>query len=108
MPSESQARLQRELAEDLRRLENRKQKRSLTELVGVNLCSNDYLGLATHPKLREAIVQAVQEAPRIGGTGSRLLSGDLAEWDVVEAGFAQLDGARAAQTFSTGYDAKLS
>ena len=107
MPSESQARLQRELAEDLRRLENRKQKRSLTELVGVNLCSNDYLGLATHPKLREAIVQAVQEAPRIGGTGSRLLSGHLAEWDVVEADFAQFAGTEAALYFSSGYAANL-
>src|SRR2546425_8739623 len=107
MPSESQARLQRELAEDLRRLENRKQKRSLTELVGVNLCSNDYLGLATHPKLREAIVQAVQEAPRIGGTGSRLLSGHLAEWDVVEADFAQFAGTEAALYFGSGYAANL-
>ncbi len=107
MPSESQARLQRELAEDLRRLENRKQKRSLIELVGVNLCSNDYLGLATHRKLREAIVQAVQEAPRIGGTGSRLLSGHLAEWDVVEADFAQFAGTEAALYFGSGYAANL-
>ena len=107
MPSESQARLQRELAEDLRRLENRKQKRSLIELVGVNLCSNDYLGLATHPKLREAIVQAVQEAPRIGGTGSRLLSGHLAEWDVVEADFAQFARTEAALYFGSGYAANL-
>jgi len=107
MPSESQARLQRELADDLRRLENRKQKRSLIELVGVNLCSNDYLGLATHRKLREAIVQAVQEAPRIGGTGSRLLSGHLAEWDVVEADFAQFAGTEAALYFGSGYAANL-
>ena len=107
MQSESQARLRRELADDLRELDARNQRRWLTELAGVNLCSNDYLGLSTHPKLREAIVQAVQEAPRLGGTGSRLLSGHLAEWDVLETDFAKFAGTEAALYFNSGYAANL-
>jgi len=47
-------------------------RRSLAEIRGVNLCSNDYLGLAEHPKLHEAAINTVTRARKVGGTGSRL------------------------------------
>ena len=99
--------LQRELAQGLRNLEDRSQRRSLVELRGVNLCSNDYLGLAEHPALRAAVLEAVQESPRLAGTGSRLLSGQARAWDEIENEFAQFVGSEAALYFGSGYAANV-
>lgn len=98
---------QRELAQGLRDLEDRSQRRSLAEIRGVNLCSNDYLGLAQHPALRAAVLEAVLEAPGLGGTGSRLLSGHARVWDELENEFAQFVGTEAALYFGSGYAANV-
>lgn len=107
MLSKMQAHLRAELAEDLRALEVRHQRRSLAELAGKNFCSNDYLGLAAHPILREAVLRAVEEVPRVGATGSRLLSGHAAVWDELEAEFAAFAGTEAALYFGSGYAANI-
>jgi 8-amino-7-oxononanoate synthase len=107
MPSELNDLLRRELESGLRGLEQRSQRRSLAEIRGVNLCSNDYLGLAEHPALRAAVVDAVREAPRVGGTGSRLLSGYAAEWEELEQEFAKFVGTEAALYFASGYAANV-
>lgn len=107
MPSELNGWLRRELEAALSGLEVRNQRRSLAEMRGVNLCSNDYLGLATDARLREAVLSAVRDAPRIGGTGSRLLSGHFAVWDEIEEEFAQFAGTAAALYFGSGYAANL-
>jgi len=60
------------LSEGLKALEQQHQLRSLAEIRGIDLCSNDYLGLAHHPVLREALARAVEKAARVGGTASRL------------------------------------
>ena len=60
MPTERHGSLERELEEELRELEARSQRRSLCEITGVNLCSNDYLGLAEDERLRSAVVEAVR------------------------------------------------
>jgi hypothetical protein len=72
MPSDALAIWKEELRKGLRALEERSLRRSLAEIHGVNLCSNDYLGLAEHPKLHEAAINAVTRARKVGGTGSRL------------------------------------
>jgi 8-amino-7-oxononanoate synthase len=107
MPSEFSSKLQQELEEGLRALKARSQRRSLVELSGVNFCSNDYLGLAENPKLKEAVIAAMQAAPRVGGTGSRLLSGNFAIWEEVEAEFAEFAGTEAALYFGSGYAANV-
>jgi len=107
MSSKSHASLLQELEAGLRGLEARSQLRSLVEIQGVNLCSNDYLGLSLHPGLKEAILWAVQQAPRVGGTGSRLLSGHAAIWEEVEEEFAGFAGTEAALYFGSGYTANL-
>jgi 8-amino-7-oxononanoate synthase len=96
-----------ELESGLRELESRSQRRSLSEIAGVNLCSNDYLGLAEDPRLREAVLEAVRRAPRVGGTGSRLLSGHLGLWDELESEFAEFAGTAAALYFGSGYAANV-
>ena len=79
---------QGELQAELRELEAREQRRSLAEIHGTNLCSNDYLELSRHPALKEAVERAVRDAKHIGGTGSRLLSGHAAAWEQLEEEFA--------------------
>jgi 8-amino-7-oxononanoate synthase len=107
MPSESHSSLLRDLEAGLTVLEERNQRRSLAELEGVNLCSNDYLGLAENPALKEAVLGAMRDSSRCGGTGSRLLSGHAGIWDELEEEFGAFAGTEAALYFGSGYAANL-
>jgi 8-amino-7-oxononanoate synthase len=91
------------LREGLRALQEQGLKRTLVEIQGVNFCSNDYLGLAEHAGLREVVVQAVGNAGRVGGTGSRLLSGQAEHWRELEEEFAKFAGTESSLFFSSGY-----
>jgi 8-amino-7-oxononanoate synthase len=68
--------------------------------------SNNYLGLTTHPKVRQAATDAVQ---RYGTscTGSRFLNGTLALHKQLEEELADFVGKEAALVFSTGYQVNL-
>jgi 8-amino-7-oxononanoate synthase len=88
-------------------LEERNLCRTLAEIQGINFCSNDYLGLAENPALRQSLVESVGHASRVGGTGSRLLSGQTEDWRELEERFAEFAGTEAALFFSTGYSANL-
>ncbi len=83
------------------------QLRELAEIHGVNLCSNDYLALSDDPRLKDAVVQAVANARSVSSTGSRLLSGQSAEWENIEKEFAAFAGTEAALCFSSGYAANM-
>jgi len=107
MPSDTLSTWQARLYEGLRKLEERSQRRSLEEIPGVNFCSNDYLGLAASPVLRERVAEAVRNAERVGGTGSRLLSGQTEKWRELEENFAKFAGTEAALFFTTGYAANV-
>jgi 8-amino-7-oxononanoate synthase len=95
------------LGKGLLELEQQHQRRSLVELRGVDFCSNDYLGLAEHPALKEAVVEAVEKASRVGGTASRLLSGQTEGWRSLEEEFAKFAGTEAALFFGSGYAANV-
>ncbi len=107
MPSNALATWKEELRKGLCALDARNLRRSLAEVHGVNLCSNDYLGLAEHRKLREAAIDAVTHARKVGGTGSRLLSGQTEEWRSLEEEFAKFAGTEDALFFSSGYVANV-
>jgi 8-amino-7-oxononanoate synthase len=107
MPSEFNESLLAELQAALRELESRSQRRTLVEISGVSLCSNDYLGLADNPSLKQSVIEAVTRAARIGGTGSRLLSGHAAVWNELEEEFAAFAGSEAALYFGSGYAANI-
>ena len=107
MPSDALSAWKDRLHEGLRGLEARSQRRSLAEIHGVNFCSNDYLGLAQHPGLRAEVAEAVRIAEEVGGTGSRLLSGQTEEWQELEDEFAKFAGTESALFFTTGYAANV-
>jgi len=107
MPSEVLKCWNTSLRQGLRALEERNQLRTLAEIHGVNLCSNDYLGLAENPVLKQAALDALQNASRVGGTGSRLLSGQTETWRKLEEEFAKFAGTESALFFTTGYAANL-
>ncbi len=70
------------------------------------LGSNNYLGLTTHPKVREASVAAIRDFGT-GMTGSRFLNGTLKMHEELEAKLADFLGKEAALVFTTGYQANL-
>jgi len=107
MPSEFQRKFTGELQSGLRNLRAQDQRRTLAEVAGIDLCSNDYLGLAAHPALREAVLEALTTASRVGGTASRLLSGQAAIWDQLESEFAEFCGSESALYFGSGYAANI-
>jgi len=68
----------------------------------LNFSSNDYLGLANHPGLKEAAREAIAEFGT-GAGASRLICGSLAPHHVLEETLAQFKGTEAALSFSSGY-----
>jgi len=68
--------------------------------------SNNYLGLTTHPKVREAAIEAIK---RYGTscTGSRFLNGTLAMHEQLEHELAEWVGMESALVFSTGMQTNL-
>jgi 8-amino-7-oxononanoate synthase len=70
------------------------------------LCSNNYLGLADHPQVREAAADA---AMRLGvGTGaSRLVSGTMTIHRELEQRLAAFEGSEACLLFGSGYLANV-
>jgi 8-amino-7-oxononanoate synthase len=95
------------IAHELDALRAQSQFRTLDTPGGVNLNSNDYLGLASDPRMKRAVLDAVAHATTVGSTGSRLLSGNAREWEEAERSFAQFAGTEAALYFGSGYAANV-
>ncbi|MDA8150844.1 MAG: aminotransferase class I/II-fold pyridoxal phosphate-dependent enzyme [Nitrospiraceae bacterium] len=74
-----------------------------------SLSSNNYLGLAGHPKVIEASIEALRKSGA-GSTGSRYLSGNHPLNEALETRIAHFKskGAGAGLIFSSGYHANLS
>jgi 8-amino-7-oxononanoate synthase len=70
------------------------------------LCSNNYLGLADHPRVREAAARAASELG--AGTGaSRLVSGTMDVHRTLESALAAFEGSEDCVLFGSGYLANL-
>jgi 8-amino-7-oxononanoate synthase len=98
--------LERRIRRELQDIDDAGLRRQLRPPSGIDLSSNDYLKLATHPLLTQAMAQAAA-AEGCGSTGSRLLRGDRAAFHRVERRFAQFKGAEKALYFGSGYAANL-
>jgi len=72
----------------------------------VDFCSNDYLGLAAHPQVIEAFIDAAR-MHGVGARASHLITGHQSEHDALERELAAYTGRERAIVFSTGYMANL-
>src|ERR1700748_1154314 len=77
--------------------------RSLKPRAGIDFSSNDYLGLAHSPRIKQAVSEALEAGTAIGSGGSRLLRGNCEEHETLEAEAAKFFGAETALFFGTGY-----
>ena len=98
--------LERRVRARLDRLEAHGLKRSLQEPSGIDLCSNDYLGMAAQPRVRSRFADAVRRMG-VGSTGSRLLRGHRASFRAVEHRFARFKGTPDALFLGSGWAANL-
>ena len=80
--------------------------RTMRPPAGIDLTSNDYLGLSRHPFIRQRMAEAIS-AEGCGSTGSRLLTGERDSFSGLERRFAAFKGAERALYFSSGYLANL-
>ncbi len=72
----------------------------------LNFCSNDYLGLAAHPRVIEAFQQAAASYG-VGSGASHLVCGHSAPHHELEEALAEFTGRPRALLFSSGYMANM-
>ena len=72
----------------------------------ISLCSNNYLGLANHPSLKEAALKAIEEYG-VGTVAARSLSGNTDYHERLEKKIALFKGTEAALMFNSGVDANI-
>ncbi len=66
------------------------------------LCANNYLGLATHPKLKQAAAEAIKKYG-VGSGAVRAISGNMDIHVELEERLAKFKGAEASLTYPTGF-----
>jgi 8-amino-7-oxononanoate synthase len=96
-------RLSRELAE----LARESQLRTIETSQPLDFSSNDYLGLASDARIKQAVAAALATSGMAASTGSRLLSGNSERWMALESDFAKFAGTEAALYFTSGYLANV-
>lgn len=72
-----------------------------------NFSSNDYLGLANHPDIKEAIQQALRNGINTGSGAAHLITGHHLQHQILEEELADWLDVEAVLLFSTGYMANL-
>ncbi|MCM8782526.1 MAG: 8-amino-7-oxononanoate synthase, partial [Candidatus Omnitrophica bacterium] len=72
----------------------------------INLCSNNYLGLANNPRLKQAAIEAIQKYGA-GSGASRLVCGNLKLYKELENRLARFKKQEASLVFNSGYVANL-
>ncbi len=72
----------------------------------LDFSSNNYLGFANNPKLKAAAIEAVQTWG-VGSGASRLLSGNLRLYEMLEEKIAAMKSCENALVFNSGYTANI-
>ncbi|OCP36059.1 8-amino-7-oxononanoate synthase [Ensifer sp. LC163] len=86
-------------------LDRKGRRRWLVAQAGVDFTSNDYLALANSPRLKAAVAAAIDCGVPVGAGGSRLLRGNHAEHEALEAEAADFFGTERVLYFGSGYAA---
>lgn len=72
----------------------------------LNFCSNDYLGMTTHPEVKKAFIQGIEQYG-VGSGASPLVSGYYPPQKMLEEKFAEFLQCEQAIFFNSGYHANL-
>jgi len=72
----------------------------------LNMCANNYLGFANHPKLKEAAKKAIDEFG-VGPAAVRTIAGTMSLHLELEEKLAKFKGAEATISFQSGFNANL-
>lgn len=72
----------------------------------LNFCANNYLGLANHPRMRQAAQKAIEEYG-VGPGAVRTIAGTMSLHTELEKRLAQFKHAEACITFQSGFTANL-
>ena len=91
----------------LRQLEQKDRRRRLCAETGIDFSSNDYLGLASCPRMAAGTMAALERGVPLGAGGSRLLRGNHEEHEALEAEAAAFFGSERVLYFGSGYAANL-
>lgn len=93
--------------ETLHQLSDQNRLRTLKLPNGIDLTSNDYLGMAVHPELRKTAISALENGIDIGAAGSRLLRGHTKEHANLESFATKHFSSGSALYFSSGFQANF-
>ncbi len=72
----------------------------------ISMASNNYLGLANHPAVKQAAIEAIEQWG-VGAGAARLISGTMRPHQQLEDDLAHFKQVEAALTFGTGYSTNL-
>lgn len=86
-------------------LQRKARRRVLSPQRGIDFTSNDFLGLANSPRLKSAIVEAMDRGVPVGSGGSRLLRGNNPEHEALEDEAAAFFGTERVLFFGSGFAA---
>ncbi len=96
---------QKDLLRAMRKIDSAQGPRVLIEgREIILLSSNNYLGLANHPRVKEAAIRAI-ERYGFGSGASRLISGNMSLHEELEERLARFKGVESALIFNSGYTA---
>jgi 8-amino-7-oxononanoate synthase len=88
---------------DLDSLSGENRLRRLNPRAGIDFVSNDYLALADAPRMKAAVLKAIDSGTPVGAGGSRLLRGNCSEHEALEDAAAKFFGTESALYFSGGF-----
>ena len=101
---------ERQLSGRYRRLRTRSGEQGVSVIIDgkemLSFCSNDYLGLAAHPIITKAFINAA-ETEGVGSGAAHLLSGHSYYHQQLEEALADFMGQQSVLLFSSGYQANL-
>jgi len=101
---------ERQLAGRYRQVRTRSGEQGVNVIIDgkamLSFCSNDYLGLAAHPAIKKAFINAA-ESEGVGSGAAHLLSGHSRYHQQLEEALADFTGQQAVLLFSSGYQANL-
>ena len=93
-----------------RRLRTRSGEQGVSVIIDgkemLSFCSNDYLGLAAHPTITKAFINAA-DTEGVGSGAAHLLSGHSSYHQQLEEALADFMGQQSVLLFSSGYQANL-